>query len=423
MNDYALVADRVWDGTADTAQVGIAVMIHDDRIADLIPHESLSPTLPQVELPGCTLIPGLMDAHVHYSAVMGPAFLAAGVTTIRDVGNDLDWILRQRELSKGDLARGPGIVCCGQLLDGSPAHWQRMGRPHSNTDELRASVREHVARGVDQIKLYAHLDLEMVRAGVDEAHGLKKFVVAHLGVAVEDAAVAGLDEFEHLSGCAVAWRSATQDEDDTAIDVLLQHNVVIDPTFVVWDRLGRILDRALHHDARRIWAHPCHCDIWNRYVSRFEAPAGRLRLQEAMPHLKRFLRRAHERGVVIALGTDTPFPHLIPGFSVHDELAMYADAGLRPIDALRSATSVNAKVLGVAARTGKIEAGLMADLVAIRGNPCERIDDISNVVLVIREGRRLEIEQLLAAMQEAAANAPDDPITNDLLDYVGHRDK
>jgi hypothetical protein len=349
---------------------------------------------------------------------MGPAFLAAGVTTIRDVGNDLDWILRQRELNAADPARGPRIVCCGHLLDGSPAHWKHLGRPHADSNALRASVREHVERGVDQIKLYAHLDIEMIRNGIDEAHRLKKFVVAHLGVPVEEAAAAGLDEFEHLSGCAVAWRSATQDEDDATIDVLLEHNVVINPTFVVWDRLGRILDRALHHDVRRVWAHPCHCDIWNRYLTRFEGPSGRLSLQEAMPHLKRFVRRAHERGVVIALGTDTPFPHLIPGFSVHDELSMYVDAGLRPIDALRSVTSVNAKVIGVEARTGKIEPGLMADLVAIRGNPCACIDDISNVVLVIREGQRLELAQLLTAMQEASAHAPDDPITNGLLDYI-----
>ena len=63
-----------------------------------------------------------IDAHVHYSPVMGPAFLAAGVTTIRDVGNDLDWILAERARHDADTAAGPAILCCGFLLDGPTAY-------------------------------------------------------------------------------------------------------------------------------------------------------------------------------------------------------------------------------------------------------------------------------------------------------------
>ena len=416
---YALVAERLWDGISDSPREGTVVIVNGAQIESVAPLGDLPTDIPRVDLAGCTLIPGLIDAHVHYSTVMGPAFLAAGVTTIRDVGNDLEWILNQRTLHEEYPLSGPTIVCCGALQDGPDAYWKRIGRPHADAELLRASIQRHVALGVDQIKLYASMDLGLLSAGVDEAHRLGKYVLAHLGrTAVEDAAHAGLDELEHLDQCSVAWRSATQAEDDGLIALLLEHNVVIDPTLVVWDRLGRILERSFHHDQRRQWVHPCHVDIWNRYLSRFDPPQNRLRFQTAMPHLKRFLLRAHEQSVTVALGTDTPFPHLVPGFSVHDELAMYVDAGIRPVDALRSATSINARVLGVESRVGQIAPGLIADLVAVKGNPLKNIDDISNSTHVVHAGRAVDPEEMLRAVQMTFARQPDDPITNDLLGYV-----
>ncbi|MCE7988009.1 MAG: hypothetical protein DYG89_43140 [Caldilinea sp. CFX5] len=421
MNHYLLLPDQLWDGQTDNAQSGVAVLIDRERgiIEAILPLGEAPANLPCIDLPGCTLLPGLIDAHVHYSAVMGPAFLAAGVTTIRDVGNDLAWILDQRTQHALDPTLGPRIVCCGILHDGPNAYWKAMGRPHADAESLRQSIRAHVAAGVDQIKLYAGLDLGLLRASVDEAHRLGKFVLAHLGsTRGEEAAQSGLNEIEHLDQCGVAWRAATPAEDDEFIALLLKHNVVIDPTLVVWDRLGRILDRAFHHDERRRWTHPVHLDIWDRYLSRREPPHRRLRFQAAMPHLKRFLWRAQLQGVTIALGTDTPFPHLIPGFSVHDELAMYVDAGFHPVEALRAATSVNAQVLGLPGQVGQIAPGFAADLVAVRGNPLARIDDISNVVCTVRSGHLFRAEELLPRLQATFNQTPDDAITRDLLGYV-----
>ena len=125
-----------------------------------------------INLPGCTLLPGLIDAHVHYSSVMGPAFLSAGVTTVRDVGNDLDWIIKERLFNESNKDRGPTIICCGHLQDGPIKYWPNMGRANINASSVRSSVREHIEAGVNAIKLYDGLDAEMVSAGVDEAHKL-----------------------------------------------------------------------------------------------------------------------------------------------------------------------------------------------------------------------------------------------------------
>jgi len=416
MKRFALVADRVWDGFSEQAQADMVVVVKDHQIEQVVPRLRVPSDVEQIRLEGCTLLPGLIDAHVHYSLPMGPAFLAAGVTTIRDVGNDLEWILQQRARHATDPTLGPGIVCCGFLLDAAPPIWKRMGKPHADAEALRASVRHEVGRGVDAIKLYAGLNLELLSAGIDEARRHGKFTVAHLGnVHAEDAARAGLNDIQHLTGCEPAWRASTQAEQDALIDVLLEHRVVMTPTLVVWDRFGRILDHAFDFDIRRRWLHPCHRDLWDHFRWRYDPPERRLHYQAAMPHLKRCLARMQGRGVTIALGTDTPFPHLVPGFSLHDEMAMYVDAGIKPVDALRSATSINARVLQIESRVGKIAPGLEADLVAVEGNPLQRIQDISNVQCVLRAGRVFRLQELMNLSRSHHDRSPDDPVTTDLM--------
>ena len=137
---YALVPDRVWDGTADGPETNAAVIVDGTLIDSIAPSSELPSGLPRVALDGCTLIPGLLDAHVHYSPVMGPALLAGGVTTIRDVGNDLQWILDQRAANSDRPDRGPAIVCCGHLQDGPEPYWPRMGRANADADAVRRSI-------------------------------------------------------------------------------------------------------------------------------------------------------------------------------------------------------------------------------------------------------------------------------------------
>ena len=278
---------------------------------------------------------------------MGPTFLAAGVTTVRDTGNDLGWILQQRELNEKRSDRGPTIVCCGHLQDGPEKYWPRMGTANADADAVRRSIREHIEAGADAIKLYPGLDAEMTAAGIDETHRLGKPVTAHLGTCdVEDAVAAGLDCIEHLARCDVAWRAAAPEEDDELIDLLLKHEAAIDPTLVIFDRGVRKLDLVFRRDESLRWVHPAHRRYWESGPPQIDDAEAQLERHRTNTHVKRFLKRAHERGVIVAIGTDTPFPRLTPGFSLHDEMGLYADAGIAPVDVLRSATSVNARSPG-----------------------------------------------------------------------------
>ena len=416
---YAIVADQTWDGISADSHSNLAVIINGEQIQDVIPENMLPELINTIKLPNCTLLPGLIDAHVHYSSVMGPSFLAAGVTTVRDVGNDLHWIIKQRVFNEMNKDSGPTIICCGHLQDGPDKYWPNMGRANKNPEKLRSSIREHIDAGVDGIKLYDGLNAEMVYAGVDETHKLNKPVTAHLvECSVEDAVSAGLDCIEHLSGCTPAW-NASDDEDYNLIDLLLKNNVTIDPTLVIFHRAATGLDLVFARDASRDWVHPSHLYYWdNSGYPIFDNSQDRLRQQQEILYLKRFLLRAQQSGVTTAIGTDTPFPRLAPGFSLHDEMAHYVDAGIKPVEVLKSATSINAKVLNLETKVGQLKSGFNADFVAVRGNPLNDIRDIQKTKLVVRKGMVISQDKLKEDLKVTFDKTPSDAITLDFIDRI-----
>ena len=415
----ALIAARIWDGASESVLADHAVIISNGRIEEVLPVKEIPAGMARREFPDCTLLPGLIDSHVHYAESNGPAYLAAGVTTVRDLGNNLDFILDQKGKNQHDLSRGPRILCCGFALDGMEGIWQHITKRHPDEASLRASIHEHATRGVDAIKLYASIDEPMLRAGVEEAHSHGLMVLSHLNsTSAEEAAAAGLDEIQHFSRCDVAWREATATEDDVLIDQFLTHGTAMNPTINVWDRLGHAMEHAFLHDARRAWLHPHLLALWDQFPYRRCEAAKRLRFQALMPFLKRFLVRCHERGVVIGAGTDSPFINLLPGFGLHDELAQYVDAGLRPVDALRAATSTNARLIGLESRIGRIQSGMDADLVVFGGNPLERIDDLAQVEAVFRQGTEINVRDLLKSAQNYFSKPMSDPIIRDIEQYV-----
>ena len=416
---YAVLAQRLWDGVADTVQTGMAVLVQGETIRGTCPVGQVPEALTRVEHGEATILPGLIDAHLHYASFMGPLLLAAGVTTVRDTANELDWILGQRTHNEGNPREGPRIVCCGRALDGPTVHWPNLGLRHESIEALRESIRHEAARGVDQIKFYVRLELDWLAAGIDEAHRQGLRAIAHLGaVKAEDAARVGLDEIQHLSGCDAAWRASTEEERAAAIDLFLEHGAAATPTLLVHDRLGRVRDAVFRYDARRRWVHPTYLDFWRRYPLREDPPESRLHWQQTVPNVKRFTRQALERGMTIAAGTDSLFPGLVPGYALHDELAAMVDAGIRPVAALRSATSVAADVLGLGDRVGRIAPGHAADLLVVGGDPLAEIDCIADVRAVMRAGQPLDREALHAEVLRRHAWPLEDAMTRDLTLYV-----
>ncbi|MCC6424036.1 MAG: amidohydrolase family protein [Phycisphaerales bacterium] len=417
---YAMIANEVWDGVSGQCRSNLAVIVDGEKIESTCPVDQVPREIEVVRLGAdSVLLPGLIDAHIHYSPWMGPAFLAAGVTSVRDTGNDLDWIAAQQSRNSSDLLAGPQIISCGLLLDGPRPYWHYIGRGHPDANALRASIREEAKRGLRFIKFYDGLDQSFIEAGMKEAKELGLWVLVDFGTdepKAVDAVRAGINEIEHLTGCPVAWHNSSQAEQDQLIDMLLARKVVMTATLITYCQLGRMQEMAYRFDGRQAWAHPTYRDIWRQIPP---APlAQRDKFQEATLNQKRFVKRLHERGATLAVGTDAPFAYILPGFGVHDELAMFVDAGVPEVASLRAATSGNAALLGLEKEVGRIETGFFADMLVVSGNPLKQIHNIANVECVVRRGRVLPLEQLKARSVDECGKTLDDPITRDLQRYM-----
>lgn len=414
----AFAAARIFDG--DRILDDHAVLVENGVVSAVMPRGSLPEGIPVRQEPGCTIIPGLIDTHVHFMRWQGPLFLAHGVTTVRDVGNDLAWILaRRREWPGHDW---PRIFCMGPLLDGPAPIHRMVSRGCSDAEEAQAAVRETAAAGVDGIKLYVGLKMEWLPEMVRQGHaaGLKLSMHgARDGVLAPGRA--GVDEFFHLDGIlADIWPSRppgglsvwglpdlaqTWDRQREVADEIRRLGMTATPTLAYWDSQWRVRTpgHRLSEEMRLI--PPA---IVESQASQAPDSAASDQWQRALQAAQRFVGLLRERGVPILAGSDVPCGAVPPGLSLWREMALLVEAGLLPLQALRAATSEAASFMGQA-RLGWLRPGSAADLVVVRGNPVEHIPEKPEVVLVLRQGTAYRPADLLASAETAASTIPEEP--------------
>lgn len=423
-SNYALVGGSVFDSRSAQLLQNRALWVEGKRIRMVCDCADLPSDLPRVDIAGKTILPGMIDVHVHSEEWHAPLYLAKGITTVRDVGCELESILDRRTRWNADDTTAPRLVCTGPLLDGPGNAWQPMTQLVQTPEEARAKVDYFVDRDVDQIKAYAFLNWECFSAIVDQAHRRGKFVVAHLGKHTDArrAIRAGLDEVEHLSGIGEAMRSkhnassptwdwmkywATVDADrmQRMIDLILERGTWIAITRLVWQRLATLWDS-------RNWTHP-----QINYVPRPLRTFWEIRFPADMPSAVRRQRRQQIAGMAIfttelirsgakiLIGTDCPFPHLLPGFSYHDELHSLLDCGMSESAALQAATLSGARALQIDHLVGAIELGKAADLLIVNGDPTADLQALQHVAVIIQKGRWLNPDDLLVRAAEYALAA------------------
>lgn len=402
-----LRAARLFDGQSETLQTPGIIVIEDGRITGVGPSATVKPGGKMIDLGDATLLPGFMDAHVHLTGEIGPdsrqsiidgqartsaetALLAtkylrvtlhAGFTTVRNLGAyDFVDVALRNAINRGAI-EGPRILAASKSLGSLGGHCDSMngvapdfyGREPdwkdgivNGAESARQAVRYNVKYGADVIKVCAtggvlsrnndvdspqltQVELDSI---IDEAHAKGKKVAAHAhgATGAKRAIRAGIDSIEHGSFL-----------DEEALTLMKQKGTFYVPTLhAIWSleeaqKKGSVMD-----------------------------PRTKAKMAMAGRRIGEPFRSAAARGIRIAFGTDA-------GVGIHgtnaEEFVLMVKGGLKPIDALRAATSVDAELFGIASEVGTLETGKIADIVAVPGNPVEDIAQTRNVFFVMKDGK------------------------------------
>jgi len=355
---------------------------------------------------------------------LAPLYLAHGVTSVRDVGSDLQAVKRMRSRIADGEVPGPRVFYCGPQLNGKAF---RPGMCNLQTaDEAREKVEELYKQGAHALKIYDHLRPEISNVIVEEARNFNLPVCAHLGKTTARQAISfGISGLEHLTSLIFdlfdeevpnpfsqdLFREISEiDVDSSAArqlcDSVVSRGIFIDPTLVVYDRIVRFPELK---SGEQEW--PFIPGILGSYwLDRMGKFTGKWQHEDfviarsGFEKLKVWLRFLQSRGAQIIAGTDTPNPYLVPGQSLLDEIKLLAKAGLPNEMAIGAATFVAAKALKQTKEIGSIETGKRADFLLVAGNPQDDISYIERIVTVFKGGVRYQPEALMSMATQMAMN-------------------
>lgn len=360
-----------------------------------------------IDAGGRVLLPGLFDMHAHFGPWDGGLHLAAGITTIRDMGND-NATLQQLmvQLKEGKLL-GPDVVPAG-FIEGESKMSARNGFVIKNLDEAKKAVDWYADHSYPQVKIYNSFPKDVLRETAAYAHQRGLRVSGHIPafMRAQEAVEQGYDEIQHINQLMlnffvtpetdtrtlerfylVAKKTAGLDFDSKPVQdfiaLLANKQIVVDPTLATFEFLHQrqgelspiVADVADHlpPDIQR-----------SRRVGEMNIPddATAALYTRSFDKLVEFVGRMYKAGVPIVAGTDE-----ISGFTLQRELELYVKAGITPAQALQIATWNGARYTRTTEDRGSVAVGKRADLILVDGDPTLDIADIRKVALVIRQGK------------------------------------
>ena len=389
----AIVGATLIDGTGRAPVNDSAVVIRAGRIEAAGPQASVR--IPEhahvVTEKGKFLMPGLWDTHAHLTqAEWGPAYLAAGVTAVRDCGGEFEVVTAFRNASRSKNSLSPNILLAGYMEGNNPyIPWDISV---TSVDQVPAPVQHYHDAGFQQIKIRDFVSLDILRALASEAHRSGMTVAGHVpvGISTVEAVEAGQDQISHARFAvhplftdwyAVAWPPPKADFESPpfkqAVQVFKQHRTVFDPTLASDELPGCSPGEFCEPGIAK--APP---ELARRFAPQPPDPNDKDTRREFEQEIE-VVGILHRAGLPIVAGTDGG----VPGHRLHRELELYVKAGFTPMEAIQSATIVPAKVMNLDKELGTIEAGKRADMILLDANPLEDISNIRTVRTVIASGR------------------------------------
>jgi len=379
------------DGTGAAPVAGQSVVIEGSKVSWIGPTQSAPAFTPErvIDGGGRTLLPGLINAHVHlcndgapdlFAQVMGDSIplatlraarnarltLESGVTTVRDCGAANNIVIELGRAIADGLIDGPRVRAAGRVITMTGGHGHFIGREADGPDAVRQATRAEIKEGADFIKVMATggvltpgvdpgntaLQLDELRVVADEAHNSGRRVTTHAigNAGIKNALHAGIDSIEH--GFYL---------DDEALDLAVSQGTFLVPTLIA---IASIIDNGVDAGV----------PAWVVAKAAEQAEANRAGFKAAV-----------DSGMKVAAGTDagTPFNR---HYDMAREMAMMVRFGLTPMQAITAATRNSAENLDVLHSVGTIEVGKLADLLLVDGDPSVDIESMSRVVLVTKDG-------------------------------------
>lgn len=343
---------------------------------------------------GAYVIPGLWDMHVHAlwdASVPEPffrMFLDAGVTSLRDMGGDLKVAVAARAGADG-CSLQPHFWFAGPFLDGPQPVDPALSIALRTPQDGQAAVRMLKRQGVDFLKVYSLVPGDVFAAILDEAERAGLPVAGHLpgSVKVSDPNVRRMASIEHL---AIELGGLCTFDDPAAcgpvFDALINAGVAMTPTLIARETSTRMADKDFRPTYEGL--PPAVRSYWESSLNLTAGrdDAWRAQRKVSLAHARRMTRELARRNAVLLGGSDAGTPFVVPGASLHDELALMVEAGLSPLEALRAATVAPARFMK-RADMGRIAPGAVADLVLLSGNPLDDIRNTRRIVGVYVNGR------------------------------------
>ncbi len=398
---------RIFDSEHATLGAAADVLVENGRIVSISGGgEERAPVDHVIDAAGRVLLPGLFDMHGHLDEWQGGLHLAAGVTTVRDMGNDNASLQRLMASEREGRLLSPAVVPAG-FLEGESPMSARIGFVVSDLAGAKRAIDWYADHGYPQIKIYNSFPKDILRETVAYAHGRDLRVSGHIPVFLRarDALDAGYDEIQHINQVLLnflvedttdtrtlerfylpARRVADLDFDSAPVREfvarLARDRIAIDPTLATFDFI-RQRPGELSQAFAAVAGHMPPDVQRGLRTAEFDIPddATAARYNRSYEKMVEFVGRMYRAGVPILAGTDG-----LAGFTLQRELELYVQAGMTPAQALQVATWNGAKYSRTLDERGSIAVGKRADLVLVDGDPTRDIADIRKVALVLKAG-------------------------------------
>ena len=437
----------------DGLQSNKHVVVTDDIITMILDndYEFIANNDNIIDATGKYLIPGLWDAHIHFSydtslaPYMPGLFLAHGITSVRDTGGPINFVVRMKDLSLKDSIKNPNVYIAGPLIDGTPNVYNNsspsfplLSIENNDIIEIESNVLGIVDKEVDFLKAYEMLTENQFLALMRIAKKRNLNVTGHipLSMTLFSAIDSGLNGIEHLRNLALSVASNSDElykerlellknpddlpgsdlrslihskqrmraldsidynKFDEAADLLVSNNVWQTPTLFLYRNFSRKIfkDPSFIKQLNKLPSQTKQ--KWIKEISDIDTIVDKSGLRYSN-WLEKATGELHKKNVPFMAGTDTPIGYLIPGRSLHVELEVLVESGFSNLEAIKSATVNPATFLGLEDKVAQIKSGHEADLVILNSNPLDLIRNTQDISAVIKNGQLLSRESLDSLM-------------------------